>query len=191
MANTPDLWRDMDRSFSGLGSWRPLLRQLDDIFNETMDTRFDDGTRALVPQCDLEESEDHYLLSFDMPGMDKDNIDIEMQGNVLMVSGERKSERTSGEGRSRFIERRTGRFQRSIRMPQDVKAEGIEADYVNGVLKIAVPKSAESMRQKIKIGSSAGSGIFSRIANKLAGHDESHRVDVRSTDNAQQSDMRH
>lgn len=189
MSNTPELWRDMDRSFSGFGTWRPLLRQLDDIFNEAMDVRPDSG-RMMVPQCDMEESADHYLLSFDMPGLEKDNIDIEMQGDNLIVTGERRQESARGEGRSRFIERRYGRFERSIRLPQNVKADGIEAEYVNGVLKVAVPKSAESSRHKIKIGSGSSSGIFSRIAHKLSGSDTS--VGVKSGESTQQqSEMKH
>jgi HSP20 family protein len=190
MANTPDLWRDMDRSMSGFGTWRPLLRQLDDIFNEALDTRFDSG-RMMVPQCDLEESDDHYLMSFDMPGLEKENIDIEMQGNTLVVTGERKQESDRTEGRSRFVERRYGRFERSIRLPQDVKADGIEAEYVNGVLKVAIPKSAESSRQKVKIGSGSSSGIFSKLAHKLTGSEEGKSVDVKSGDKSQQTNMKH
>jgi len=182
MSNTPEIWRDMDRSFSGFGTWRPLLRQLDDIFNEAMDTRSDSG-RMLVPQCDLEESADHYLLSLDMPGLEKDNIDIEVQGNNLIVKGERRQENASGEGRSRFVERRYGRFERSIRLPENVKTDGIEAEYTNGVLKVAILKSAESSRHKIKIGSGS-SGLFSKIAHKLSGNDAS--VDVKSGESTQQ-----
>jgi len=192
MANIPDLWRDMDRSLSsGFGTWRPLLRQLDDIFNEAMDTRFEEGGRSLMPQCDLEESNDHYLLSFDMPGMDKDNIDIELQGNNLVVSGERRQEREKGEGRSRLVERRYGRYQRSISLPQDVKMEGIEAEYLNGVLKVAVPKSMEKTKQKIKIGSGGSTGLFSKIAHKLSGSDESRSPGAKSSEKGQQAEIKH
>ncbi len=191
MANTPDLWRDMERPFSGFGTWRPLLRQLDDIFNEALDTRFDSG-RMMVPQCDLEEAGDHYLLSFDMPGLEKDNIDIHIQGNTLVVTGERRLESEKAEGRSRFVERRYGRFERAIRLPQDVKAEGVEAEYVNGVLKVAIPKATESLRQKIKIGSGSSSGIFSKLAHKLTGSDEKKTVDVKSGESSQQkTDIKH
>jgi HSP20 family protein len=190
MANTPEQWRDMDRPFGGLGPWRPLLRQLDDIFNEAMDTRSESG-RMMVPQCDLEESADHYLLSFDMPGLEKENIDIEMQGNNLIVSGERRQENERGEGRSRFVERRYGRFERAIRLPQNAKTEGIEAEYVNGVLKVAIPKSTESTRHRVKIGSGNSSGIFSRLAQKFAGHDEGTSGDAKSGDRNQTSELKH
>jgi HSP20 family protein len=188
MANI-DLWREMDRPFSSFGSWRPLLRQLDDIFNEAMDTR-PDGGRMMIPQCDMEESGDHYLLSFDMPGLEKDNIDIELQGNNLVVTGERKQESERSEGRSRFVERRYGRFERSIRLPENVKADGVEAEYVNGVLKVAVPKSTESSRQKIRIGSGNGSGIFNRLAQKLTGS-EGGKTDVKSSEKSQPSEIKH
>jgi hypothetical protein len=90
----------------------------------------------------------------------------------------------------RFIERRYGRFERAIRLPQNVKADGIEAEYINGVLKVAVPKTAESSRHKIKIGSGSSGGIFSRIAHKLSGNDAS--VGVKSGGSTpQQSEMKH
>lgn len=187
MANTPDIWRDMDRPFSTLGTWRPLLRQLDDFFNDAMSVRSDDGMRSMIPQCDVEETEDHYLLSFDMPGIERDKIDIEMQGNQLMVSGERRTEQRGESGRSRFIERRYGSFRRSVMLPSGVQQDGIEAQYIDGVLKVAVPKSPEAKRQKIKIGEGKG-GIFSRLADKLSPGKDS--VDVKSSDRKGE-EMRH
>jgi HSP20 family protein len=187
MANTPDLWRNFDRPFSGFGPWRPLLKQLDDFFNEAMDTRMEEGGRMMIPQCDLEESDNHYLLSFDMPGLEKENIDIEMQGNQLVVTGERRQEQERGEGRSRMLERRYGRYQRAITLPENVKMDGIEAEYVNGVLKVAVPKSGESGRQKIKIGTGNGSGIFSKLANTLSGGEEQKSTESSS----RKSEMKH
>jgi HSP20 family protein len=92
------------------------------------------------------------VLSFDMPGLEKDNIDVELRGNQLVVSGERKKEREEDDGKSRLTERSYNRFERILTLPNDVKSEGIEAQYQNGVLSLAVPRTAESKSQKIKIG---------------------------------------
>lgn len=182
MANLPDIWRDLDRPFASMGTWRPLLRQLDDFLNESpMFTRFDDVQRSLVPSCDIEESEDHYLLSFDMPGLDRDNIDVQVQGNRLMVSGERKMEREKSEGTARMMERRYGRFERTVSLPEGVKSQEVEAQYVDGVLKVAIPKALEARPHKIKIGESS-SNIFSRLAHRIGGSKEGKTIENESSE---------
>jgi len=182
MTNLPNVWRDFDRQFASFGAWRPLLRQLDDVMNEMVfGTQVFDEDRVLVPSVDVEETDDHYIMSFDMPGLDKDNIDIEVQGHQLMISGERKQERENGDARSRLQERRYGKFERVFTLPDDIRTDEIEAQYRNGVLSVAVPKSAESKRQKIKIGDSR-SGFLS----KLLGHgSKKETIDVQSTDQTQ------
>ncbi len=152
MTQIIDLWRDMERPFTGMSSGlQPLVRQLDDFFRTSLSPR-DSEQRMMMPSCDIDETADHYLLSFDMPGLEKDQIDIEMHGNRLMVSGERKQEMARGEGVQRFVERRYGRFERTVTLPDDIKPDQVEAQYVNGVLKVSVPKEVQSRRQKISIG---------------------------------------
>lgn len=187
MSNLPDIWRDFDRPFSSLGSsigsWRPLLRQLDDVFNEATGSQQTGDTRTFAPACDVDETNDHYLLSFDMPGLDRDAIDVEVQGNTLMVSGERRFEKDTGEGRNRVVERRYGKFQRAITLPDHVQFDQVEADYRNGVLTVAVPKAPEAQAQKIKIGEGKG-GLFSRLLGSGRKRDEKEReaIDGKSSE---------
>lgn len=166
MTQLIDFWRDMDKPFAGLSAWQPLVRQLDEFLrtNSSRDTEM----RTMMPSCDIEESSDHYLLSFDMPGLEKDQIDIEMQGQKLLVSGERSQETTRGEGVQRFVERRYGRFERVVTLPEDIKADMVSADYVNGVLKVSVPKALQSKRQKISIGAKPVQEVQGNNAPKLA-----------------------
>ena len=181
MALTTDIWRDFDRSFSPMstfGSWRPLLRQLDDMINEAVapigqagGTR---GALLLTPPCDVEEHADSYLLTFDMPGMKKDDISIEVRDNQIMVSGDRRQERKVEEGSVQLLERRAGHFSRTMSLPTDVKSEGIEARYEDGVLSIAVPKCEASKTTKVKIGESKG-GFFKHL---LGGSSKQESVDV-------------
>ncbi|WP_176736245.1 Hsp20/alpha crystallin family protein [Oligoflexus tunisiensis] len=184
MTNLPNMWRELDRPFASLGAWRPLLRQLDDVMNEMVSgLPVSTENRTFLPSVDIEETDDHIVMSFDMPGLGKDNIDIEIQGQQLMVSGERKQERRNGEGRSRFSERRYGRFERVVTLPAGVKTDEVEAQYENGVLTVAIPKSAEAKRHKIKIGESR-SGLLGKLVG-LGSKKDKETIDVKSSHESQ------
>jgi HSP20 family protein len=93
------------------------------------------------------------VLSFDLPGIAEDEIAVELEDNVLTVSGRR--ERTSEHSSDRFyrFERRFGTFSRSVTLPAGVNEQDIQADYTNGVLEIRVPKPEEQKPRRIQIGS--------------------------------------
>ncbi|MDQ3235787.1 MAG: Hsp20/alpha crystallin family protein [Pseudobdellovibrionaceae bacterium] len=189
MNNLPDMWRDWDRPFSSLGAWRPLLKQLDDVMNEMVTGGTVSDSRTFMPSVDVEETEDHFVMSFDMPGLSKESIDIEVQGQQLMVSGERKHERDKGDSRAHFSERRYGRFQRIIALPAGINAQGIEAHYENGVLTVAVPKAAEAKRQKIKIGENR-SGLLGKLVGGGSKKDKE-TIEVKAGDSRMQSTAAH
>ena len=123
-----------------------------DIFSE-MDRFFEDfGTRSFAPACEISESENHYHMSLDLPGMKKEDIKVEMKENVLVVSGERKQEFTTGEQRiSHYAEKRYGPFSRSFSLPNTANAEKIEAKFENGVLNLAIPKVEASKARTVEI----------------------------------------
>jgi HSP20 family protein len=105
-----------------------------------------------LPAVDVEETDDVLVLSFDLPGVEEENISIELGENVLTVSGEReRSSEGSGDGFYRY-ERRFGHFSRSVTLPTGVNEEGIKADYENGVLKVRVPKPDDPKPKRIQIG---------------------------------------
>lgn len=106
-----------------------------------------------LPAVDAWETEDELVLSFDLPGIPESKIAVELDENVLTVSGER--ERTSEHSNERFyrFERRFGTFSRSITLPQGVKEDAIDARYANGVLEVRVPKPEEQKPKRIQIGS--------------------------------------
>jgi HSP20 family protein len=104
-----------------------------------------------APQTDLVETDEDFQLRLDVPGMSKEDIDINLQSNTLTVSGERTSERTDeGEDYVR-VERAFGNFHRTFTLPDAVDHENIEATYEDGVLSINVPKTEESTRRQIEI----------------------------------------
>jgi HSP20 family protein len=108
-----------------------------------------------LPSVDVWETEDELVLSFDLPGIAEDDIAVELEDNVLTVSGERQ--RTSEHSSERFyrFERRYGTFSRSVTLPPGVKEDAINADYKDGVLEIRVPKPEEQKPRRIKVGSRA------------------------------------
>jgi HSP20 family protein len=106
-----------------------------------------------LPAVDVWETEDELVLSFDLPGIREDKITVELDDNVLTVSGER--ERTSEHSSERFyrFERRFGSFSRSVTLPAGVSESDIKAEYTNGVLEVRVPKPEEQKPKRIQIGS--------------------------------------
>jgi HSP20 family protein len=104
------------------------------------------------PSCDVEEYPTHYLFSFDIPGIKKENVSIELSGdNELRVKGERKAEREQKTATSQQRERVWGAFERSFLLPKSVKADQIEAQYRDGVLQVVVPKTETAQSKQIKI----------------------------------------
>lgn len=106
---------------------------------------------AMGPQASYEvnETNDNYLISFDMPGVKKQDIKIEVQGNQLMISGERHGDSTR-------------KFERSFVLPASINTEKIEAQYEDGVLSVALPKAEAAKSRTIEIQSGQG-GFLSRL----------------------------
>jgi HSP20 family protein len=106
-----------------------------------------------MPAVDVWETDKELVLSFDLPGIPEDKIAVELEDNVLTVSGER--ERTQEHSNDRFyrFERRYGSFSRSVTLPTGVSEDSIHADYKDGVLEVRVPKPEEQKPKRIQIGS--------------------------------------
>ena len=143
-----------------------------------LDTLFDDfirpfGTMAQwrsqkwAPSCDLKETDEHYFLSLDIPGLSKDDIHIEMKENQLLVAGERKEEKSEKQGQRHVSERYHGKFSRIFTLPTTVDSDKIEANYKDGVLQIALPKQASAKPRRIEIKENAGN-VFKRILGNKA-----------------------
>jgi HSP20 family protein len=105
-----------------------------------------------LPAVDVWETEKELVLSFDLPGIEEEKIAVELDENMLTVSGER--ERMGEHSSERFyrFERRYGQFSRSVSLPAGVKDSDVQADYKNGVLEIRIPKPEEPKPRRIEIG---------------------------------------
>ena len=142
--------------------WEPAreLNSLQNEMNRLFNTFFDtptsaangNGLRRWVPAMDLVETEDHFVLKADLPGLDSSDVAIEVEDSVLTVSGERKIEHeTKKEGFYR-VERASGQFRRSLTLPDGVEPEQIAAEFTKGVLEIRIPKPEQRKPRKVQIG---------------------------------------
>lgn len=131
-----------------LTSWDPF-RHLHDVAR-TQDFR--STQKDWSPAANVSEEESGYVLRFDVPGVAKDKIDIDIDRDVLVVSGEREkiTEETSGE-RYHRIESRSGSFRRSFRLPEDADLDSVSANHKDGVLTIRVPRAAAARPRKIEV----------------------------------------
>ncbi len=130
-------------------------RWFDDFFNRDLST-FGSQGRFMPPAIDVEETAEEYLVSADLPGIKKEDINIECEGNQLTISAERKYESTDGRKQERR-ERFYGTFHRSFTLPTGVDADKIQASYEGGVLTVHVPKVEQAKPRKIAIGASKAS----------------------------------
>lgn len=103
------------------------------------------------PAVDIKEEDNQFLLIADIPGVNPDDIDIQMESNILTVKGERNSELKSEHKDYKRIERKHGVFYRRFTMPEDVNADAIKAKCENGVLTVIIPKQEAVKPRKITV----------------------------------------
>lgn len=162
--NLPSIWNS---GFAPLGELRQEMDRLfDEIWSTPAARTWRNSDAQWSPACDIEEAEDHYLLTLDMPGIPKDNIKIEVIDNQLMISGERKQEQRKKTDGAWYSERRQGKFQRAFTLPAGLNADKVEANYQDGTLKVYVPKAEIIKPKQIKI----SSGPTTNFLSKLMGH---------------------
>lgn len=105
-----------------------------------------------IPDIEVRESDDGFVLSADLPGVGADDVDVSLQNNRLTITGTRKSEEKKEGERFHFYERSFGSFSRSLVLPESADPEQIDADMKDGVLTIHIPKRKEASARKIKVG---------------------------------------
>ena len=110
------------------------------------------STRSWAPPVDIKETPDSLVLSAELPGIDKKDVHINIEENVLTISGERSFSRDEKKEDYHRIERVYGSFSRSFTLPRNVKLDAVKANFDNGVLTVTIPKAEESKPRKIAIG---------------------------------------
>ena len=142
--------------------WEPVreLQTVQNEMNRLFNTFFDSPTpsgnggtalRRWIPAMDVVETDDQYVLRADLPGMSESDVNVELDDNVLTISGERKSEHEERSKGFYRVERASGSFSRSVTLPEGVDAESIQANFDNGVLEIRIPKPEQPKPRKVQI----------------------------------------
>jgi HSP20 family protein len=136
--------------------WRPMrqMENIQDEVNRVFDSFFSTPMRrrgedmgAWLPDVDIVEDKDRIDVQVDLPGMEKDDIKVSVEDNILTLKGERKSFKEEKEKTYHQVERTYGKFTRSFSLPSTVDGSKIKANYKNGVLKIELPKT-EAVKPK-------------------------------------------
>lgn len=129
-----------------------LREEMEDLFSRAFG---EEGAlwpgERIVPSLDIAESDGALEVRMDIPGMEAKDIDIQVNGNLLTISGERKEEKEEKGKTYHRIERRTGSFSRSVTLPCPVKDEAVDAQYKSGILTVKLPKSEEAKAKKIAV----------------------------------------
>ena len=112
---------------------------------------FDYNERRWMPSVDIVEEDEKYMLSAELPGIDKKDVKIGFQNNILTIEGEKKQDNELKENDSCRTERFYGKFSRSFTLSSDIDSSKIDANYSNGVLTVTLPKSEEVKPKQIEI----------------------------------------
>lgn len=142
---------------SRFGLWSPVLRHLDDmldVMSHTADPRTSMSSTQNL-RFDYFETDELYIMNIDVPGVAREDLQVELEGNSLHLAGQRKHEGKSGARITSFSQR--------IHLPEGVQSEHIAADLKDGVLRLAIQKPAAQRPTKIKIGDGPAKGFLKNL----------------------------
>jgi HSP20 family protein len=141
--------------------WEPVreLNSLQQEMNRLFSTFFDTPTagnggsagRRWIPAMDLVETDDHYVLTADLPGLSEADINLEFEGDVLTLSGERRVGHAGSKEGFYRLERAAGAFSRSLTLPEGVDPDAVTATFDKGVLEVRIPKPEQRKPRKVAI----------------------------------------
>ena len=126
-----------------------LRRMLDQTFGSFGLSSLVTESVGWSPPVDIEEQDNAYVIEAELPGVQKDDVNIELVSNELMITGEIKEREREGILRKRT--RRIGRFEYRVRLPEQVDADNVEASLKDGVLSVRVPKREQAERRTIQV----------------------------------------
>ena len=133
-------------------NWKPKTvssyRNLPNIFERMVDDKFfiDYDNNDFRPSVDINESDDAFMISADLPGIEKSDIEVKVEENTLILNANRHIDKLDNNEKFHYNERRFGTFSRSFKLPKTVKEEKITAKLDNGVLSIVIPKTEDAIK---------------------------------------------
>ncbi len=133
---------------------RDIMQRLQDEMDDML-TRFFGEGRGLqgesLPMVDVSETAGEIEVRMDAPGVKPEDIDIQLEGNLLTISGVRREEKEESGRTWHRVERSMGSFSRTVTLPCSVREEQVQANYRDGILAITMPKPEEAHRRKIEV----------------------------------------
>lgn len=146
------------RPFMALPRWeRDMDRMMDDFFSRRMSplwpkSWFGAGEGEIAtPAVDVYEDKDEIIIKAELPGMDKNDIEVNISDSELILKGEKKKEEKVEQENYYRCERSYGAFLRSVELPTGVQADKVKASFKNGILEVRLPKSEEAKTKEIKV----------------------------------------
>ena len=128
--------KEMDRLWDRVGGETPLSR----TFGETWS-----------PSVDISETKDNLVVKAELPGLETNDVNVSISGDILTIKGEKKTEEEEKDEHYHCVERYLGSFQRVFQLPSGVKTDQIEATFDKGVLKVTLPKVEEAQKKEIEV----------------------------------------
>jgi HSP20 family protein len=141
--------KDTSERAQPLSDFERLRRMLDQTFGSFGLPALATESVGWAPPVDIEEQDDAYVIEAEVPGVKKEDVNIELISNELMVTGEIKEREREGILRKRT--RRIGRFEYRVRLPEQVDPDNVEAKLKDGVLSVRVPKHEQAERRRIQV----------------------------------------
>lgn len=136
-----------------LTPFRALREEFDELFNR-LSADWEGGkwlTKEFTPACDLSETADAFKVRMDVPGIKPDDITVQVTGDTVQISGERKEEKEEKGKTWHRLERRSGSFSQMLRLPSAVNEEKVQAEFSDGVLTITLPKTEATKVKTVKV----------------------------------------
>ena len=141
------------RSYTVANPFKELFemqRNLNNLF-EGKTSNEETALNAWTPTVDIYEDQDAFLLKLELPEVNKEDIKVSLNENVLSISGERRFENEDKRDGYHRVERNYGQFYRSFTLPPNINAESIDAEYKDGVLRLSLPKKEEAKPKAISV----------------------------------------
>lgn len=138
---------------------RNLQEEVNRLFTGNVGRSFDDegiARGSWQPSVDIYENKEQIVLEAELPGMSREDFDLSIENNVITLRGERRFEKRDDSDNYHRVERAYGSFTRSFTLPNTVSAEGANAEYKNGVLRVTIPKREETKARRIEVKGEGG-----------------------------------
>lgn len=153
MPNALEKWFDRRQQLSPFRDFSQIQESFDQLFNEFANLKKTNGMQELgfSPSCEIAEEGNNYVLTFDMPGVKKDQVKVEADNDQLTVRAERKEEKKTESKKKHLSEVYYGSYTRTFTLPGPIDEKKIDAKFENGVLTVTVPKTESTKTKQIPV----------------------------------------